>query len=171
MCVFCVSAKVLDVFCTSASRFLNIKDVRVAGNGFSSAILVACHRAGEHAQGLGSARLHMWIRGAAVNSGVCSATSMGLPTWPKVLKNEKRMIADLVERVEGGRLAEQDVLPCRTSWNKKNSTREVPYFIADENQIRTHALLAPLHKAMTDHRARTGGSFSRASGSAAATAV
>ena len=35
----------------------------------------------------------------------------------KVLKNES-MIADLVGRVEGGRLAEQDVLPSRTSWNK-----------------------------------------------------
>ena len=44
----------------------------------------------------------------------------------KVLKNEKRMIADLVERVEGGHLAEQDVLPSRTSWNKKNPTQEVP---------------------------------------------
>ena len=101
MCVFCVSAKVLNLFCTSARRFLEIKDVLAAGNGFSSAILVECRRAGDHAQGV----------------------VPGVDTWElwrifghvaKVFKNEKRMVADLVERVDGGHLAKLDVLPSRT---------------------------------------------------------
>ena len=60
----------------------------------------------------------------------------------KVLKNEKRTVADQVERVEGGHLAEQDVLLSRTSRNKENPTQEVPYFVRDEYQIRTRGLLS-----------------------------
>ena len=59
-----------------------------------------------------------------------------------VLENEKRMIADLVERVEGGHFAEQDVLPSRTSWNMKNLTQEVPYFVRGGYHIRTRGLLS-----------------------------
>ena len=58
------------VSCTS-------KDVLVAGIGFRTAILVECHRAGDHAQGLGVPSSGC---GTAGNSGVSSATSMGLPT-------------------------------------------------------------------------------------------
>ena len=56
----------------------------------------------------------------------------GTADMAKVLKNEKGTIADLVERVKGGHLAEQDVLPSRTSWTKKNPTQELPYFVRDE---------------------------------------
>ena len=55
--------------------------------------------------------------------------SHGAADGAHVLKNEKRMIADLVERVEGGHLAVQNVQPSCTSWNKKNPTQEVPYFV------------------------------------------
>ena len=56
------------------------------------------------------------------------------------------MIADLVERVEGGHLAEQDVLPSRTSWNKENPSQEVPHFVRDEYQIRTRGHMGSLQK-------------------------
>ena len=54
----------------------------------------------------------------------------------KVLKNDKRMVADLVKRVEGGIfLRRMCCLPSRTSWTKKNTTREVPCFVRDALQF------------------------------------
>ena len=114
----------------------------VAGNCFNSAILVECHRAHE-------ITLKVWELSVP---GVDTWRGWGLRRLfghvygtadvAKVLENEKRLIADLFERVEGGHLAEQDVLPSRTSWNRRNPTQEVPHFASGENHIRTRGLLS-----------------------------
>ena len=65
------------------------------------------------------------------------------------------MIADRVERLEHKPLDEQVLLPSRTSWNKKNPTRELPYFVRDEYQIRTGASeLRMTHRGLATPRIR-----------------
>ena len=44
--------------------------------------------------------------------------------------------------MEDGYLAELEVPPSRTSWNKKNPTQEVPCSVRDEYQVRTSGLLS-----------------------------
>ena len=126
ICVFCVPAKLLYMFCTSASRFVETRRC-------------ACSTQ------MASVQPFWWnFTEKEITLRVWEYSAPHVDTWRgwelrrlfghvhgtadvvNVLKNEKRMMVDLIERVEGGHLGTRRILLKRCHTSCATSTRFAP---------------------------------------------